>query len=367
MFIEEMPVLKTSTVLEMVRGMKMFLDPKARSARDGIPESEARPAAAKAPGVPVRTNSLARKLERAWRRAAEKGWRLAARARSEGTGGIRGENVVWIFGSGRTGSTWLSSIMGEMKGQTVWREPLVGALFGNLYYVRAAERVNRQRTHFILGRPYKETWLKPIRDLVLGGGAARFPHLLKGGYLVIKEPNGSVGAPLLMEALPESRMILLIRDPRDIAASGMDARRGGSWLYESRNTGDRKQSSPADEDPNAYLAGWADSFLLNAGNAKEAYDAHKGRKALARYEDLLVDTLGTMRRIYAELEIEVDEGELAWAVEEHAWDNIPEKEKGRGKFYRKATPGAWREDLTPRQVEIVERIAAPLLDEFYPD
>jgi Sulfotransferase family len=333
----------------------VFLKPKARVARDGTP-------------VPDRTSARIRKLRRLWRRAANKGRGLAVRARgrTSGEGGIRAENVVWIFGSGRTGSTWLGSIMGEMKGQTVWREPLVGTLFGNLYYIRAAERVNRRRTHFILGRPYKETWLKTIRDLVLGGGAARFPHLVEGGYLVIKEPNGSVGAPLLMEALPESRMVLLIRDPRDIAASGMDARRGGGWLHESRNKGDGKQSSPVDEDPNDYLRGWADSFLRDVRNAKEAYDAHEGRKALVRYEDLLADTFGTTKRMYAALEIEVDEDELAWAVEEHAWENIPQKEKGQGKFYRKATPGAWREDLTPQQVEIVEGITAPLLDEFYP-
>jgi hypothetical protein len=53
-------------------------------------------------------------------------------------------------------------------------------------------------------------------------------------------------------------------------------------------------------------------------------------------------------------------------VQKHAWENIPEDEKGQGKFYRKATPGSWREDLTPGQVEIVEQVSAPLLKEFYP-
>jgi hypothetical protein len=35
-----------------------------------------------------------------------------------------------------------------------------------------------------------------------------------------------------MEALPESRMIFLIRDPRAFAASALDAARKGSWMYE---------------------------------------------------------------------------------------------------------------------------------------
>ena len=46
-------------------------------------------------------------------------------------------------------------------------------------------------------------------------------------------------------------------------------------------------------------------------------------------------------------------------VEKHSWENIPEEEKGEGKFYRKATPGGWREDLTPGQVEMVEEHHRP--------
>ncbi len=66
-----------------------------------------------------------------------------------------------------------------------------------------------------------------------------------------------------------------------------------------------------------------------------------------------------MKRIYSTLGMTADEGELAKAVEKHSWENIPEEEKGEGKFYRKATPGFWREDLTPEQAEKVEKITAP--------
>jgi hypothetical protein len=53
-------------------------------------------------------------------------------------------------------------------------------------------------------------------------------------------------------------------------------------------------------------------------------------------------------------------------VEKNSWEMIPSEQKGDGKFHRKAKPGGWREDLTARQVEIVEDITAPLLNEFYP-
>jgi hypothetical protein len=106
--------------------------------------------------------------------------------------------------------------------------------------------------------------------------------------------------------------------------------------------------------------------VRDVGNAKKAYDAHGGRKVLVRYEDLRADTLATMKRIYSELEMPVDERELARSVEKNSWAKIPAEQKGEGKFHRKAKPGGWREDLTARQAEIVEGVASSLLRELYP-
>ena len=275
---------------------------------------------------------------------------------------MRPENIVWIFGTGRSGSTWLGSMMEGLDGCAMWNEPLVGNLFGNFHYFRVGGR--KTGRHYILGEPYKETWIGPMRDLVLGGAAARFPEVVEGGYLIVKEPNGSIGAPLLMEALPESRMIFLIRDPRDVVASSMDARSEGSWLSERREAQGR--ASKRDRNPNVYVRMRANSYVQQIEKTRQAYDAHGGRKVLVRYEDLRADTLATMKRIYSELEMPVDERELARSVEKNAWENIPEEEKGEGKKRRKAKPGGWREDLTARQVEIVEDITAPLLNEFFP-
>ncbi len=314
----------------------------------------------------------ARRLKQAWQRVARKGRALTKKARrlpigGGEVGGIKPENIVWIFGSGRTGSTWLSAMMGEIKGQAVWREPLVGTLFGHLYYVRAGHRIGKQGKHFILGGGYRETWLGHMRDLVLGGATARFPEVVEDGYLVIKEPQGSIGAPLLMEALPESRMILLVRDPRDVVASNLDAHKKGSWTFDLvRKGGKEKKETLADSRPGAFVKRQADRYMRDIGNAKLAYEEHRGHKVLIRYEDLRADTLNTMRRLYATLEIPVDERELARAVEKHSWEEISEEQKGEGKFYRKATPGGWREDLTPRQAQTVEQITAPLLKAFYP-
>ena len=357
-----MPVFENRSAFETARAIRVFVNGKVGTTRRETTGSGSRPSTPKAFGVSGWTGTRVQRLKQAGQRIARKGRAIGVRVRlrlsGREAGGIRTENIVWIFGAGRTGSTWLAAMMGEMKRQTVWFEPWVGALF-DPYHLRLE---TRKGAHFILAPQYRSTWLRSIRSFVLDGARARFPGMAGlNNYLVIKEPGGSIGAALLMEALPESRMILLVRDPRDVVASWIDAHKESGWQAERRRERRRKR-----ELNTPTVDGRAKRYRQNVEEAKKAYDAHEGRKVLVKYEELRADTLGTMRRIYSTLEIPVDEKELVRAVEKHSWENIPEEEKGEGKFYRKATPEGWREDLTPKQVEIVERITAPLLEKFYP-
>jgi hypothetical protein len=93
------------------------------------------------------------------------------------------------------------------------------------------------------------------------------------------------------------------------------------------------------------------------GNARRAYEEHAGPKVLVRYEDLRTDTLGTMRRIYSELGMAVDEGKLSSVVERHSGESSLEEDE--------VTIGRWREGLTEEQVAVVEKVTAPLLEEYY--
>ena len=221
---------------------------------------------------------------------------------------VRAEQLIWMFGHSRTGSTWLSWMMAELENQERWHEPYVGMLFGFFMYQRL--RNNKRlldNPTFILGEPYREVWLRSIKNFVLEGATARYPDLREDQYLVVKEPNGSIGSPLLMEATPESRMIFLIRDPRDVIASRLDAFREGSWTERNRDYSTANKLSKG-------TRRLANDYVKIVSKVQEAYEAHQGKKTLVRYEDLRHDTVNTMKAMYAALDIEADEAQLEAAV-----------------------------------------------------
>ncbi|MGI8651013.1 MAG: sulfotransferase domain-containing protein, partial [Rubrobacter sp.] len=220
---------------------------------------------------------------------------------------------------------------------------------------------------FILGNPTKRIWRLAVRSFVLETARGSNPSLTQEDYLVVKEPDGSTGAPVLLEAFPESRVILLVRDPRDVAASSLDGMQRGSWMNEKLDEKNREEMGRAARKADKFLKKRAEIWSRQIGIARAAVDRHPGPKAIVRYEDILADTPKAMQRLCRDLGLPASPEEIRSVVEKRSWSNVPDFEKGSGKFYRKAAAGGWREDLTPKQADTTRKAAGPTMQELYPD
>ena len=105
----------------------------------------------------------------------------AARLRARLKGGnardnnITPENFIWIFGSGRSGSTWLRSMMEDLDRYQAWEEPMVGRLFGE--FLNQAKQVDLRRSDFIMANATRKGWIRSIRNFVLDCARYAFPRL----------------------------------------------------------------------------------------------------------------------------------------------------------------------------------------------
>ena len=73
---------------------------------------------------------------------------------------LRAVRLVWIFGTGRSGSTWLASMMGDMAGGRLWNEPLVGKLFGDFH--SDARPKSLRSKNFVMADAHTQVWLEGL-------------------------------------------------------------------------------------------------------------------------------------------------------------------------------------------------------------
>jgi hypothetical protein len=163
-----------------------------------------------------------------------------------------------------------------------------------------------------------------------------------------------------MALLPESRALVLIRDPRDVVDSLMHAFSAGGFMAKSFGV-----SYDTDEE---RLEGvrwaathWAMSFDVSEA-ALAAHDPARGRTV--RYEDLRADPERELAGILAWMGLDRTSAQVAEAVAANSFDRVPADQRGAGKRNRTAQPGSWRENLSDAELEIVREVVGERLEQL---
>lgn len=266
------------------------------------------------------------------------------------------KKIVWIFGSPRSGTTWFGTQLLKYPTNIIWPEPYIGYHLG--YF---KQTWYNDRNEYFFSKYYKNSWLPYIRKLILARTYSMAQSLEKN--IIIKEPNGSDAADILMESMPNSKLIFLLRDGHDVVDSLMDRHRNDSWSKQipKSDTKPFESQKMKNDAIKKYSAMW--ERITNV--VWETFQKHNPElRILIKYEDLIKDTLLHLKKIYHFLGVNIDDKELLTIIERYDFKNIPKDQKGPGKFNRLAIPGTWKEKYNKEEVEIMQSIMGNTLKKF---
>jgi len=215
---------------------------------------------------------------------------------------------------------------------------------------------------YFFAEEFRDVWAPQLGSMIRArfqahaagrGGPTRPSERL----LVVKEPHGSQAADVIMRALPESRLLFLLRDGRDVVDSELAAAARDSWLGEVFPV---VAGIGADERL-AFVEQAAYKWLWRTEVVEQAYAAHQGPKILVRYEDMLAEPALNLRRVFDWLALEISDPDLDRLVEDQSFERLPAEHRGPGRIFRAATPGLWRENLSEDEQTTIDRVIGPKL------
>jgi len=283
------------------------------------------------------------------------------------------ERLTWIFGSSRSGSTWLLRMLSDFDGVVGVDDPHLGHHLGvwrpiPLAWAAAEEPptelttlldLKAEEPGYFFAERYRDSWWEPLRTLIVSRFEAQAEAL--GDHrgppsFVVKEP-GSHAAPLLAELFPDSKLIFLLRDGRDVVDSWLDGYRDGSWAIPGG-------AFPVSDEGRLPLIRWLSAvWVYRCRAVRRAYETRpEGSRLLIRYEALRERTAETLEGVCEVLGF--DPAKATEVADRHRFERVPRQARGPRQVVRAATPGSWRENLSPAEQQAMHEALGPALEEF---
>ena len=251
---------------------------------------------------------------------------------------------VFLVGCPRSGTTWLQLLLWQHREISSCMETHLFKYISPVVETWKHYKGDRVGLQYLLS---EEEFVRLLRSITL--------HVLNkiGNSAVIVEKTSEHvwWAKLILRLIPEGRFIHMIRDPRAVTSSLISA--GRSW-------GSHWASTSAAENARCWV---------DAVSAGREIRAMTDRYLEVRYEDLLVDGVTNLKRVFDWLELECEPGFCERALETCALDRLKAKavqapwprDVQPDGFYRKGNADSWREDLPRSTIELIESIAGDLM------
>jgi hypothetical protein len=284
--------------------------------------------------------------------------------------------AVWLFGSPRSGSTWLARMAAEHPSVLVMNEPTIGYHLSPFLanepgyhdedldlHTFTIRRVVEGDPHKFFAAEHADVWVPGLRRLLNERLRAHMereagPTLSDDAVLLVKEPNGSQSADVIMRAQPTARLLFLLRDGRDVVDSELASFAVGGW--QARHYPHMRGVSEAERLD--FVSRSAHQWLWRTEIVEGAFAEHPGPKHQLRYEDLLSEPGRHLAELFEWLELPIEGTDVAAIVERLKFERLGER--GAAQFNRFATPGAWRENLRAEERAAVEEILGAKLHEL---
>jgi len=279
---------------------------------------------------------------------------------SEGQERILENNITWLFGVARGGTSWLALQLLSHNTFRINEFHLDDHLStrANEYHEDIVRRIDNPQKNpdYFFSNNYRDVWMFYLRKLILHRIYAQVKEISK--KIIIKELVAHGATDVLADCLKHSKIIILLRDGRDVIDSLFDARGTEGFMTEELKL---KKISNKQEFILKKSKGW----IKRTENLLKTYKSHpENLRYLIKYEDLRKNTLEELEKIYKFLEIDISKDELQKIVNKFSFENIPDKDKGKGKFARSATPGKWKENFNESEKKIMNEIMSNKLKEL---
>jgi Sulfotransferase family len=284
--------------------------------------------------------------------------------------------VVWLFGSPRSGSTWLAAMASQNPSVLMLNEPTIGYHLSpwlcnepgyraedlNVDTMTIRRVLDRDRSKFFAAG-MADAWLPGLRRLIndrLRAHVAGIEHrsVPDDALLLVKEPNGSQSADVIMRAQPTARLLFLLRDGRDVVDSELASFAVGGWQEQlfphMRGVGEDQRFD--------FVIRSAYQWLWRTEVVQAAFADHGGAKHMLRYEDLLREPARHLGELLEWLDVPFTMEDVKETTGHYTFERMASRKPGG--FNRSATPGAWRENLRPGEQEAIEAILRPKLNEL---